>query len=254
MKQARKAQDDLSVSFPEVAFQRQALVLKGISFKRWVELGKVLSEIEDAMQFWIGDYLNAGENAFGEKYSQAVDEKQADRWTHYAWVARSVKSVYRKHNLSYKHHEAVAPLQPKDQVKWLDKAEKNKWKVHKLREQIRLFREPQRKVDFQEPLDPPPISIETEESEGHEEDAEQIIITSTARSNLEFEFKQLVDLCRALILAEKGNLAQGIKPNAEDRVRLFTALQVFIGSHDRHEEQVWNIGGRKKREKQCLIE
>src|SRR5262249_22032328 len=118
---------DLSVVFPEVTFQRQALDVKAMPFERWLRLMQVLERIEDSTQFWIGDGLNAGERAYGEKYSQAINQGQADRWRHYAWVARSV--CLRKH-ISYKHHEAVAPLDPKDQAKWLDEAIANKWSVH----------------------------------------------------------------------------------------------------------------------------
>src|SRR5262245_24495729 len=127
MERARKSTADLPVVFPEVAFQQRALISKGMSFERWLELGKILAHIESAVQFYIGDYLNIGEKAYGEKYSQAVDEKQAQLWTHYAWVARSVAPCLRKHDLSYKHYEAVASLDERDQERWLSKAVKNKW-------------------------------------------------------------------------------------------------------------------------------
>ena len=46
----------------------------------------------------------------------------------------------------------------------------------------------------------------------------------------------LLDLCRALRLAEKGNLATGIKPDPDDAKRLRAALDHFIAEHD-HEQK-----------------
>jgi len=232
MKRERQGDENLPLSFPEVSFERQALTLKRMSFDRWLELGKLLAQIEGAVQFWIGDYLNTGEKAYGEKYSQAVDERQAEKWRHYAWVSRSVEKCLRKHiSLSYKHYEAVAPLDPKDQAKWLSDAVENKWTVHTLREQIALFRKPEPKIDWQEPADPPEVTTEVEE---YEEIGERIF--STDRPSVDADFRHLLGICKALRLAEKGNLATGQKPNEEDALRLRTALDVFIASHDRREE------------------
>ena len=47
------------------------------------------------------------------------------------------------------------------------------------------------------------------------------------------DFRHLLDLCRALRLAEKGNLAYGVKPNPEDALRLRAALDLFIAGKDR---------------------
>jgi N6-adenosine-specific RNA methylase IME4 len=87
------------------------LVVKGKpSFDAWEECGGFLQRIEGAIQFWIGDWLNFGEHAYGEKYAQAVTEVQADTWRHYAWVADNVDACIRIHNLSWSHHLQVAKL------------------------------------------------------------------------------------------------------------------------------------------------
>lgn len=154
---ARKHSDLLS--FPEVVFEKCALTVGKMSFERWLELGELLGEIEGSVQFWIGDYLNAGERAYGEKYSQAVNERQAATWMNYAWVARRVDKALRKEiDLSYKHHEAVAPLEPREQPKWLADAIKNRWGVHELREQIKKSKNPKpNPADDGQRIEPPPI-------------------------------------------------------------------------------------------------
>ena len=61
----------------------------------------------------------------------------AATWMHYAWVAGAVETCLRKQVLSYKHHEAVAPLPPAEQALWLDKAVANGWTMRELRAEIR---------------------------------------------------------------------------------------------------------------------
>src|SRR5207249_588453 len=48
----------------------------------------------------------------------------------------------------------------------------------------------------------------------------------------DFAFHHLLDLARALRLAQRGNLARGIKPDADDARRLEAALDYFISEHD----------------------
>ena len=56
---------------------------------------------------------------------------------HYAWVAAKIEICLRKQILSYKHHEAVAPLSPAEQKNWLAKAVANGWSVRELRAAIK---------------------------------------------------------------------------------------------------------------------
>jgi len=46
------------------------------------------------------------------------------------------------------------------------------------------------------------------------------------------EFNRLLGLCRALRLAEKGNLAMRQKPDPEDAARLRSSLDYFIAEYD----------------------
>ena len=51
-----------------------ALVVRGEpSFDEWESVGAFLHQVDGAVQWWIGDWLNYGEKAYGEKYSQALD-------------------------------------------------------------------------------------------------------------------------------------------------------------------------------------
>jgi len=93
-----------------------------LGFDDWLHVGEMLKTAEGSVQFWIGDYLNYGEKAYGEKYAQAVHEKQAATWMNYAWVARKVEISTRVENLTWAHHRLVAHLESGDQNYWLAQA------------------------------------------------------------------------------------------------------------------------------------
>ena len=56
-------------------------------------------------------------------------------------------------------------------------------------------------------------------------------------------FRQLLDLARALRLAQKGNLALGIKPDPSDAKRLEAALDHFIAEYNVKEYPVSDSDG-----------
>jgi N6-adenosine-specific RNA methylase IME4 len=94
------------------AFRFSAKGLADVSgtpkFADWEDaLGK-LRRIESGVQFWIGDLLNYGEHAYGEKYAQAVDETQADVWRNYSYVSANVNLSLRSDSISWSHHLLVA--------------------------------------------------------------------------------------------------------------------------------------------------
>ena len=53
--------------------------------------------------------------------------------------------------------------------------------------------------------------------------------------NSEIAFRHLLALCRALRIAQAGNLAPGERPDKEAARRLTAALDVYIAAHERRE-------------------
>lgn len=107
------------------AFQCEAsrLTVSGDpTFQQWEECGETLRTIEGAVQWWIGDWLNYGEHAYGEKYAQAVSETEAETWRIYAHVANNV--LIRINNVPWSHHREVAKFSatPKVQCQLLEQA------------------------------------------------------------------------------------------------------------------------------------
>ena len=76
----------------------------------WERCGAFLRHVEGAVQWWIGDWLNYGEQAYGEKYSQAMDALGTPLPTleNYAYVAGNIQTSRRHENLSFSVHSSRA--------------------------------------------------------------------------------------------------------------------------------------------------
>lgn len=112
---------------------------KSLSFDDWERVGRTLGQIERACQWWIGDWVNFGEQAYGEKYAQAVEATGLEYNTvaTYAWVAREIESSTRVENLSFSHHREVAHLERPKQKAWLIKAQAGEWSRSHLADEVR---------------------------------------------------------------------------------------------------------------------
>jgi hypothetical protein len=113
---------------PLGSFQLESLglVVSGTpSLSEWESAGRALKKASGAVQWWIGDWLNYGERAYGEMYAQALDATEYDYQTLRVqkYVANRVQLLTRSNNLSWKHHRIVAPLEPEQQIEWLQRAE-----------------------------------------------------------------------------------------------------------------------------------
>jgi hypothetical protein len=120
------------------------------SFEEWREAGEVLRYMEGSTHWWLGDWLNLGEQSYGEMYLKAEaaigDSLSYGTLRNCKSVAGKVELSRRRDNLSFAHHQEVAPLPPRDQTKWLKQAEDEGWTRAQLRaalrdERLRLTRE-----------------------------------------------------------------------------------------------------------------
>ena len=92
--------------------------------------------------WWFGDWCNFGERKYGEKYSQALEASDYERSTlrQASWVARQIEMSRRLDNLSWSHHLEVAALEPEDQDRWLNRADKEQLSSRDLRGLVRAER------------------------------------------------------------------------------------------------------------------
>ena len=115
-------------------------------YEEWEKCGAFLQQIEGAVQWWIGDWLNYGEHAYGEKYSQALDATGITLRTleTCAYVAAHVESTRRRVGVGWTLHQAIASYSPEEQTQWLARVVAGDdgvpWSRATLRTELRLER------------------------------------------------------------------------------------------------------------------
>ncbi len=105
----------------------------------WGALGILLANMTQGLPFAVGDWLNYGEDRYGEKASQFID---SNNWTAetvrtYRWVASRVAMGIRRSDLSFKHHQIIAKLDPELQCKWLKLAADGEWTAARLSQALK---------------------------------------------------------------------------------------------------------------------
>jgi hypothetical protein len=125
---------------PGIEFTKTSLlVTRKITEKEWQDIGAKLCRAGGALRWWIGDWLRYGEHEWGEEYSKlpaAMEYRQATL-RDLNWVAGSVDPSRRRDKLSWEHHREVAHLEPEEQDRWLNEAEKHKLTRAALRRSIK---------------------------------------------------------------------------------------------------------------------
>ena len=121
--------------------------------ERWLQDGWVLQEIEKRVGFWIGDWLRAGEQLYGERqYTQAL------KATGYAYQtlknARRVAGKFpvetRVHEgLAFGHYDAVSSLPPEDADDLLTEAVEVKLSTRDLRDRARHRQQQLREAELE---------------------------------------------------------------------------------------------------------
>jgi hypothetical protein len=114
-----------------------------LSFDEWDDLGQKLAPVGKSIGFIIGDWINYGENRYGEKYETALARTGLAYQTlmDFAYVARKVEISLRNENLDFTHHRVVAKLKTPDEKKhWLKMAVKHKLGIRRLRKSINFGR------------------------------------------------------------------------------------------------------------------
>lgn len=112
---------------------------ESLTYERWVEIGATLGAMGKGLPWYLGDWGRRGEESFGEKASQALALLlvKYQRLANCCWVCGRIEPSRRKENLSWSVHEAVAPLEPDEQVRWLLRAEKEELNSPQLRRLIK---------------------------------------------------------------------------------------------------------------------
>ena len=121
-----------------------------VRFEQWERIVVTLVEAELAVAWAIGDALLYGEARFGEAFAQveatlerAGLQRSPETLRVWMWVAGQIAPARRRPSLSFRHHQLVASLEPGEQTRWLDRAERERLSARKLSEQLRYARNPE---------------------------------------------------------------------------------------------------------------
>jgi hypothetical protein len=111
----------------------------GLSITEWAAALELIGTFHRGSPWWIGDALCYGEDRFGEKYAQYVEETGLSVKTllERARISRSIPPERRREDLSLSHHAAVAGLLPAQQMHLLALAASQGWDTATLRAEAR---------------------------------------------------------------------------------------------------------------------
>lgn len=139
---------------PDCEFTPTRLVLpEKLSFDHWERIGRQLQLADLAVRWWIGDWLVYGEQRYGEKYSQALEDqtgRKTQTLMNYAYVAKAVEISRRRENVDFSTHAEVASLPPDEQERILAKAAKEKLSRNTVRreaDRVKRANQPKPKDD-----------------------------------------------------------------------------------------------------------
>jgi hypothetical protein len=111
-------------------------------YEDYERLGMYLGRMNRSCQWWIGDWLVFGEGAYGEKYAQAAFHTGLSESTllNRASICRNIPREVRLPNVPFSTHAEVAGLPPREQRRWLKKAEQGNWTREELRAAMKSTR------------------------------------------------------------------------------------------------------------------
>lgn len=113
---------------------------RNVTFEECQRLYEACETFEGSLDWIRGDLLNLTEAKYGQSYSQLLDQGSYSRLSKAKWVSSRFEFCRRRKNLPFSHHEAVTSLEPHEQDRLLDMAERQKMSVKTLREAVRGYK------------------------------------------------------------------------------------------------------------------
>jgi hypothetical protein len=106
-------------------------------------IARYLGRLHDTSKWLIADLLLQAEQRFGESaYQIAAATGRSERTlSNWCWVASRIPPSRRRETLPMTQHALVAPLEPNEQKRWLDRAETERWSSRELKAAIEVERE-----------------------------------------------------------------------------------------------------------------
>lgn len=104
-------------------------------YDAWADYGLSLMRLGIATTWALGDWLEYGEHAYGEKYTQAeaLTLKAPDTLAHLAYVARRYPLEARRAGVPWAVHAELAALPAEDRAALLERAADEGWSTQRAR-------------------------------------------------------------------------------------------------------------------------
>jgi hypothetical protein len=134
-------QNDLTIG--SFTLTPTGMITQGMpKFDEWVKCGDFIQKANKSVHFWLGDWLNFGEGAYGEEFAQEIDEVKFKYQTlqNDKWVAKRIAPSRRRESISFSHHAEVADLEPDEQEEMLTLAVEKNLPLSQFRKTVRHFK------------------------------------------------------------------------------------------------------------------
>jgi hypothetical protein len=119
-----------STDQPSWVYQQTGILFdEGTTWEEWEKLWNNVQQIHRSVLWFCGDALKFADRKWPDKWPQAVDGYATETMNVAKWVAERIELERRRPNVSYTIHRTVASLEPADQDKLLDRAEREKWRT-----------------------------------------------------------------------------------------------------------------------------
>lgn len=131
--------DELGVEITE----QGARFTRPLSYEAWASLGLSWANIQRALRWCVGDWLNYGEARYGEMYAQAAELTgyAPEYLQNIKWVTSRIPLERRRPSItSFSTYQSIASLPEAEQEWWLDLVEANEWNRDSLRLALRESR------------------------------------------------------------------------------------------------------------------
>jgi hypothetical protein len=127
-----------------------------LTYEAWESIGRTIGFVGSAWQWWVGDWLNFGEELYGEEHAQAIEATTQERYSMAERITgvehgtmMNIRSICGKiarsrrvEGLPFWVHAEVAALEPEEQTEWLVRAHEEGWNRDALRQAIKDKKHP----------------------------------------------------------------------------------------------------------------
>lgn len=115
---------------------------KSYTYDSWSDIGRALAKLGNSNNWWLGDWLNAGEMTFGEMYAQAASDTglKEEYLRQLKFVASRIPAKMRNPKLKWSHHRIIAQvpnLSEAERIEWVTEAAESYWSVEELRDELK---------------------------------------------------------------------------------------------------------------------